>query len=772
MSSLAPAQTSLQAWDSRFHLGGAPGADVLEVYDDGSGPALYVGGGLSRVDDLTVNRIARWDGRSWAPLGTGLTTNSGNPAQVMSMVVFDDGSGPELYVGGRFTRAGSENASGIARWNGTRWARVGSGAASAGIEVRALTVFDDGSGPALYAGGFFSSIGGTAARGIARWNGTSWTPLGTGFSSFFNSPGIVETLTGFQGKLYAGGEFQLVDGVPASNLACWNGTKWQALGLGALRQFSTLARVHALEVCADERGEFLAVGGDFNRLDGRTFESVGRWNGAFFEPFGSGLPFGAVHSLAQFDAGSGLALYAGGVFFLPGGPRVSVARWDGRAWAVVGDDLAIEGGTGPVTDFASFDAGAGKTLFAAGSFDHSGQRVVVGLAQLRDGAWHPASASGQGIQQDINASGVTPVSALTVWDDGSGAALFAGGNFVFAGTTRAQRIARWDGASWAPLGQGLAGFFSDSVLALEVFDGGTGPALHAGGSFVTAGGAMASAIARWDGVAWWPVGGGLGATRLGFRPVVHAFEVFDDGSGPALFVGGAFSEAGGTPVMSLARWDGASWSDVGGGLSEFSFPAAYSLAVFDDGSGEALYVGGRFDAVGGLATSGVARWDGTSWSAVGGDFGDSGEVYALAVFDDGSGAALYAGGQFATAGGVTAHNLARWDGATWTPVGLNGRVNALAVHDDGTGPALYAGGEFSATTTGQTLRRIGRFDGSAWTVLASGVDGTLTQVAALCSYSHDGIPALYAGGEFEQVAGRRSANVARWFGDLRRRTRR
>src|SRR5690606_19432964 len=77
--------------------------------------------------------------------------------------------------------------------------------------------------------------------------------------------------------------------------------------------------------------------------------------------------------------------------------------------------------------------------------------------------------------------------------------------------------------------------------------------------------------------------------------------------------------------------------------------------------------------------------------------GVNGDVNALAVFDDGTGEALYAAGRFTTAGGAEANNIARWDGSAWTPlgVGIDGSVNALTVFDDGTGPALYAGGPFT-----------------------------------------------------------------------------
>jgi hypothetical protein len=770
------AQSPAATWDARFFLNGVPGASVLEVYDDGSGPTLYAAGGMVTADDAPASRIARWDGTSWSALGMGLSAPFPGFAEVMALAVFDSGAGAELYVGGYFTRAGILNANGIAKWNGKRWSRVGNGTASAGCRVQALTVFDDGSGPALYAGGLFSSIGGTAARGIARWNGTSWSALGGGFSSYFGNPGSVESLAGFRGKLYAGGEFVMADGQPMNNIASWDGSRWRPLGTGAILEFATLTHVRALEVCKDARGQFLLLGGEFSLLDGTPARNVGRWDGNRFEPIGDGLQGFGVHALAQFDDGRGTALYAGGDMFPPPTfDRMSIARFDGRAWVQVADDLVWEQGNGLVQDIDVVDLGAGKALFAAGGFEFSGERAIHGLAKLRDGEWYPLSDRGRGMEVGLNSSGVTPLSAFEVWDDGTGEALYAGGNFILAGTAAANHVAKWNGEGWAPLGAGITGYSFDDVHELKAFDDGTVSSLYAGGSFFWAGSVDSVSIARWDGVAWWPLGDGLGAPGLGFRPVVDALEVFDDGSGPALYVGGAFSVAGGVSVGSLARWDGTVWSDVGGGVSDtfFSIGQVFAFAVFDDGTGPALYVGGSFDLAGGTAVSHLAKWDGTSWSDVGGGLGSSARVFALEVFDDGTGEALYVGGQFFTAGGMTANNLARWKGTSWRAIGLTGAVHALAVHDDGTEPALYVGGEFTRTIPGnRTLLRIGRWDGTAWSSLGTGLDGSrLPHVEALRSFDHDGVPALYVGGDFDTAGGLRSSNVARWFDSTARRAR-
>ena len=64
--------------------------------------------------------------------------------------MFDDGTGSALYVGGSFVTAGDVTANGIAKWDGAHWSALGDGLFAVG--VRALTSFDDGTGPALYAG--------------------------------------------------------------------------------------------------------------------------------------------------------------------------------------------------------------------------------------------------------------------------------------------------------------------------------------------------------------------------------------------------------------------------------------------------------------------------------------------------------------------------------------------------------------------------------------------------------------------------------------------
>src|SRR5204862_420801 len=115
--------------------------------------------------------------------------------------------------------------------------------------------------------------------------------------------------------------------------------------------------------------------------------------------------------------------------------------------------------------------------------------------------------------------------------------------------------------------------------------------------------------------------------------------------------------------------------------------SVYALAV----SGGTLYAGGDFTTAGGNAATNIAQWNGGHWSALGP--GLNGGVNALAV----SGGTLFAGGQFTTAGATAATNIAQWNGSSWSAFGsgMNSYVLALAV----SGGTLFAGGTFTVAGT-------------------------------------------------------------------------
>jgi len=760
------------AWVQTF--GGHPGLDHLvydlTVFDDGSGsgPAMYAGGAFKVAGGVEANYIAKWDGTSWSPLGTGMN------GTVIALAVFDDGlgGGPALYAGGDFVTAGGETVNHIAKWDGASWSPLGTGLSGGEFpgSVLALAVFDDGSGPALYAGGNFTLAGGVEAKNLAKWDGISWSPLDTEVSGVVRALMVVDDGDGLGGSpaLYVGGEFWAAGDEIVRGIAKWDGSMWSPLGAGVT------STIHALEIFDDGSGggPGLFAGGGFIVAGGVSANRIAKWDGTDWSPLGSGMN-GIVRSLTVFDDGSGggPVLYAGGNFTTAGGVEANyIAKWDGTSWSPLGTGLAT--GVHPfVASMTVFDDGSsgGPALYTGGRFLTAGKEFAKHVAKWDGTSWSPVET---GIS---DATFDHTIAALVALDDESrdGPNLYAGGRFATVNGVAANHVAKWDGESWSPLGTGMSGGdYLVWVNAVTVFDDGLGrgPSMYAGGNFTSAGGVEAKNIAKWDGESWSPLGTGM---ALGISiSWVRALAVFDDGlgGGPALFAGGWFSTAGGVSANHIAKWDGSTWSPVGGGING----TVTSLTVFDDGSGSgpALYAGGDFVTAGGGETvNHIAKWDGESWSPVGTGMSGPGSItiLALTVFDDGSGPALYAGGWFANAGGETVSNIAKWDGTAWSPLGtgMNYPVRSLTVFDDGSGsgPALYAGGNFT-TAGGVSANHIAKWDGESWSPLGAGMSiGVNPFVLALAVFDDgsDSGPALYAGGSFAaSPAG--DSYLAKWQG--------
>ena len=263
-------------------------------------------------------------------------------------------------------------------------------------------------------------------------------------------------------------------------------------------------------------------------------------------------------------------------------------------------------------------------------------------------------------------------------------------------------ITRWDGATWSPFDSGVSGTQFESVRSLTVFNN----ELIVGGFFDTAGEKPARHIARWDGVEWSSLGVGMNGAPSGLAEY-----------NGELIAGGYFDIAGGTTVNNIIRWDGKSWSPLGSGV-EGQYPSVRALTVYNS----ELIAGGFFVTADGSGLSNIARWDTTSWSPLGS--GMNSELRALTEYNG----ELIAGGDFTAVGSTSANRIARWDGTSWAPLGqgvggYEPTVWALTVFDDKSddGPALFAGGEFT-TAGGMSSQRIAKWVGCAGVVVGD-LDG-------------------------------------------------
>lgn len=198
-------------------------------------------------------------------------------------------------------------------------------------------------------------------------------------------------------------------------------------------------------------------------------------------------------------------------------------------------------------------------------------------------------------------------------------------------------------------------------------------------------------------------------------------------------------------------WDGSPFSDGPNG-------PVTALASFDAGTGAQLFAGGTFGSAGVATVANVAVWNGSSWGPI--MQGLNGPVAAMLAFDDGGGDDLYVGGDFDTAGGaVFPDSIARWNGTSWETVGvgLPGGVLALTAYDDGLGSRLVAAGSFTTVIDGAPADRIARWSGSSWMAFPAAPGG---DVLALAAVDFGSGQVLAAGGTFATVGGTTTNNIA------------
>ncbi|MBL0922235.1 MAG: hypothetical protein IBJ10_08925 [Phycisphaerales bacterium] len=636
------------------------GIRAMLVHDDGSGPALYVGGDITRVNGQSHSGAARWRAGGWEPVG-------GVIGGIYALAEFDeDGDGPappRLFAG---TFAGISPPRGLARWDGAQWTSVGSGL-DVGGAVYALLTGDDGSGHghALYAAGPFRNIGGQPFNSIARWNGKAWSSLGDGL---FPPPGFgaatVRTLAwhddGFGRALYAGGSIRtLLDGGPANGLARWDGAAWKRLGLGEGTDVSAAAS--AVVNGAEE----LVVVGSVRVSDGAPSVLAARWTGDSFAPLPEQPP-------NTWDTITAPRYYSAAVI---DGRLLILGAFDTLGADVLARSLAEWNGEALVPFVPHRGAAHISAIGAVASDPQTGDLYIGGDYRAIGGRWRPnvARLDASGQWHNLGAGLNAHVSALTVHDTPHGPRVLAGGAFTASGEVHlAQSIAAFDGQAWSR----FADLNSGQAFALASIGGD----LYAGGAFTAVDGVAAPRIARWDGNAWRSLASGLS----GGAAQVHAIIPWNGG----VAVGGSFTNAGGLTVRSVAFWDGSAWSAFGDGFNG----TVRALASFQG----QLYAAGDFTFSGASPVRFVARWDGDAWRPLPGFL--SAPARALRVFNDGSGEALYVAGSFGLIDFTPFGSIARWDGASWSQVrqGVNGRIDALTVHPlSGGRPALIATGLFT-----------------------------------------------------------------------------
>ena len=179
-----------------------------------------------------------------------------------------------------------------------------------------------------------------------------------------------------------------------------------------------------------------------------------------------------------------------------------------------------------------------------------------------------------------------------------------------------------------------------------------------------------------------------------------------------------------------------------------------------------IYVAGKFSHISGVQTSGLAQFNGESWSSLGSNFNDLGgnildiviksesEIYASSLSNliqkiwkfNGSTwqdlnfpstdyvrsialnttGHLYAATSSNTGAGTGSFSVYKWDGTAWATIGsADASINVIKFSSSGD---LYVAGDF--TTIGSvSTGRVAKFSGSQWSTVGNVTQGTVYQLA-------------------------------------------
>lgn len=447
-------------------------------------------------------------------------------------------AGTNLYVGGRFTEIAGIQARGLAKWDGQTWSEVGGGIQ--GLNSIVFALFMDGTN--LYVGGSFDQAGSISATNVAKWNGQIWEPLAGGVRSVGSVIYISPSVNAFYKQdtnLFVSGTFATAGEVSSPNIARWDGSKWHDVGGGAF-----------IPTTGIEPGEI--------------------------------IPSGRVLALS----GDGTNIYVGGLFTTAGNTAATnISQWDGGGWHAIGN--TSEGVSHSVFEGEILSGLIQKliwrdnSLFAWGDFTHLNSLTITNIARWNGSAW--------------DAPIVVEGSISGMIEDGSD--LYIAGNFNRAAGIAATNLIVFRDGVWSPIHTTFLGW--SGATTLSTFGGET----FIGGYFGSVNGVSALNIAKFG-----PDGSKAVAPGDGNSMDGYSQSVATDGTNT--FAAGAFDSAGEKEFAGIARLEGSEWITVpeppfGGGWG------IRRMAVI----GTNLYVNGYFSTTNGITN--LAQWNGNQWSAVG-----------------------------------------------------------------------------------------------------------------------------------------------------------
>jgi hypothetical protein len=214
-------------------------------------------------------------------------------------------------------------------------------------------------------------------------------------------------------------------------------------------------------------------------------------------------------------------------------------------------------------------------------------------------------------------------------------------------------------------------------------------------------------------------------TASGFSELPNMYDIIEyDGK---IVACGEFDRVGSESIQGIMQWNGSKWESLGTGLSDHITGTAaviypHQMMVYKD----ELYVVGNFKYAGDVEVNGVAKWNGSEWSAMGEGFNNT--LYGINVYKD----QIIVGGSFSKSGETHVNCIAKWDGEKWIDLGFGFTstsafdyifVHSLEIIDE----LLYIGGGLKQITfpdnTTLSCNGIVAYDGNTLDTFDGGVEG-------------------------------------------------
>jgi hypothetical protein len=293
---------------------------------------LYANG----IDSLNGKAVsfAYWDGNLWHKADSAL------PGQITALGVYKG----KLYAGAT-EKSGANAVYRLMVWNDTLWNNV----STLNGPINSLMAFNG----CLYAGGKFTMADTTRAKYIAKWNDTTWYPVGRGLSN------NVRALAVYHSKIYAGGQF--------GEVVRFDGKSWETV-LGSKNSVRMDGWVKAFCVYNEE----LYACGEFNYL--------AKWNDIDWTPVGS------LNDGASAIAACNGYVYAGGDFTSsPAGNYVNhISGYNAATmlWNCLGGVVYSGGDCKPYNGTVWALAEYKGDLYIGGQFMIAGGLIINNIARI------------------------------------------------------------------------------------------------------------------------------------------------------------------------------------------------------------------------------------------------------------------------------------------------------------------------------------------------------------------------------------------------------